>query len=115
MDDQRPILVVELPEFESSASKLFSAAERSALIAFLAEHPDHGDVIPETGGVRKIRWKSKGKGKRGGARVIYFFHAAKEKVYLFTAYGKGQKDDLTAAEKKLWKQVIELLVKKKED
>jgi hypothetical protein len=107
MDRPREIQVIELPEFEAAARKLLSNEERKGLVEYLASRPETGDVIPGTGGVRKVRWRSRGKGKRGGARVIYFFFARQGHVYLLTAYGKSQKDDLTAQEKKLWKEVVE--------
>jgi hypothetical protein len=51
--------------------------------------PSVGDLIPETGGVRKIRWRRAGAGKRGGARVIYFYHDADRPLYLLMVYAKG--------------------------
>jgi len=59
--------------FTRQADKLFSDEERKELIDSLAEHPAAGDEIPGTGGVRKLRFAAMGRGKRGGARVIYFY------------------------------------------
>ena len=64
--------VAETPTFSRQAERLFDEDEKSELISFLAENPTAGDVIPETGGVRKVRFAASGKGKRGGARVIYY-------------------------------------------
>ena len=109
MDERPTIQVIEMPEFVSTARKLFNDTERSSLLAHFASRPDDGKVIPGTGGLRKLRWASKGKGKRGGARVIYFFHSNRGKVYLFTAYGKNQREDLSPKEKSLWKNAVKLL------
>lgn len=66
-----------------------------------------GDLIPETGGARKIRWSSRGhQGKRGGARVIYYYHNQNMPIFLFTAYAKNQRANITSAEKKLLKMII---------
>jgi hypothetical protein len=67
----RPVTVVEAPEFVSATQRLMTEAERVALVDYLAHHPAAGDLIPGTGGVRKLRWTVEGRGKRGGARVIY--------------------------------------------
>jgi hypothetical protein len=64
--------VVETPEFLARARGLLSEQERSELVDFLARNPAAGDLMQGTGGARKLRWGAKGKGKRGGARVIAF-------------------------------------------
>src|ERR1035441_10660879 len=61
-----PMTVVETPFFLRKAADLLDEEERSELVAFVGANPDVGDVIPETGGVRKLRWSARGKGKRGG-------------------------------------------------
>ena len=65
--------VAETPTFARQADKLFSEDEKRAVIDFLAENPLAGDEVPGTGGVRKLRFGASGRGKRGGARVIYYF------------------------------------------
>lgn len=67
--------VVETPFFLRKISSLLDDDERSKLVAFLGMNPESGDVIPETGGVRKLRWAGSGRGKRGGTRVIYYYHS----------------------------------------
>jgi mRNA-degrading endonuclease RelE of RelBE toxin-antitoxin system len=103
--------VVETPFFLKKAASLLTDEEREALISFLAFSPEAGDMIPETGGVRKLRWAGRGKGKRGGVRVIYYFHNEKFPVFLLTVYAKNQKGDLTKAERNELKQLVPLLVK----
>ena len=74
-------------------------------------NPEAGDVVPETGGVRKVRWATQGKGKRGGFRVIYYFHSETFPLFLLTIYSKTQKASLTQAERNEFKKLIPLLVK----
>ncbi len=85
---------IELPPFADLRDALFSDDELLALQTFLCDQPEAGAIIPGTGGCRKLRWASKGKGKRGGARVIYFLRSAQGQIVLVTAYGKGERDDV---------------------
>jgi hypothetical protein len=96
----RPITVAETPLFIRQAAVLWDDEEREAFVNFIALNPDAGDVIPETGGVRKLRWSRPGTGKRGGTRVIYFHHDASRPIYLLMAYAKARKEDLTPEEKR---------------
>ena len=91
--------VVETPTFMRQADKLFSEDERRELIDFLARNPLAGDKIPGTGGVRKLRFSTSGRGKRGGARVIYYYLDEAMPVYTLLAYTKATKTDLTPNEK----------------
>jgi hypothetical protein len=92
------------------AAGLLDEGERAQLTAYIGSEPEAGDVIPETGGIRKIRWALKGKGKSGGVRVIYYFHNETVPVFLLTVYAKNQKANLTKAERNEWKQLVPLLV-----
>ncbi len=92
--------VAETPLFMAQAAKLFSEEERVAIIIFLATNPEAGDVIQGTGGVRKVRVPASGRGKRGGARVIYYFHSAAIPLYALAVYAKNVKADLSSDEKK---------------
>lgn len=76
-----------------------------ALAIYLIDHPDAGDVIPGSGGVRKLRWAAKGKGKRGGARIIYLYVVVAGRVYLIRCYGNNVKADLSGDEKKQLRQI----------
>ena len=64
--------VIETPTFQKQVAKVWTEAERLEFIAWIAAHPTAGDVIPGADGARKVRWAVQGKGKRGGARVVYF-------------------------------------------
>lgn len=96
-----PITVAETQAFARSAEKIWDEAERFELIDHLAHNPEAGDVIPGTGGVRKLRWGRTGGGKRGGARVLYFYYRAEAPLYLLLAYAKAQASDMTNDEKKI--------------
>ena len=102
--------VVETAEFLNRASSLMDEDEREALVAWLASHPEAGHVMPGTGGVRKLRWALAGRGKRGGARVIYYLHNESVPLFLLSAYGKNQKANLGAAERNEMRKLIPLLV-----
>lgn len=92
--------IAETPLFIKQAAELFSEDERKELIDFLAANPQVGDEIPGTGGVRKMRFGAKGKGKRGGARVIYYWYSDDAPIYALLAYGKNEKVDLKPDEAK---------------
>jgi hypothetical protein len=96
----RPITVAESHAFMRAADKIWTEGELAALVDHLALNPEDGDVIPGTGGVRKLRWGKAGSGKRGGARVIYFYYQMDCPLYLLLAYAKAQASDLSADEKK---------------
>lgn len=66
----------------------------------IARNPESGDLIPGTGGVRKVRWSRSGSGKRGGARVIYFYCHSDAPLYLLLAYATAKRTDMTPAEKR---------------
>jgi hypothetical protein len=95
-----PVTVVELPLFLRQARDVWDDADRTAFVDFIARNPDSGDVIPETGGVRKIRWRRQGTGKRGGARVVYFFHDPQMPIFLLLVYAKAQRETMTPDETK---------------
>jgi mRNA-degrading endonuclease RelE of RelBE toxin-antitoxin system len=103
------ISVVELPPFSRNAKDLLSASEILALKEELSASPLKGVVIPATGGIRKLRVAAKGKGKRGGARVIYYYYVLKQHVYLMTCYGKNEKEDISPQEKKILRGIVEML------
>ena len=86
--------VVELRQFSKRAARTWSANDLDEFIAYIAENPEAGDVVPEAGGVRKVRWPAKGHGKQGGAWVIYFFPNKSMPLFLLDCYAKNEKSDL---------------------
>ncbi|HEY2750418.1 type II toxin-antitoxin system RelE/ParE family toxin [Phenylobacterium sp.] len=101
----RLITVAETKVFIRQASAIWDDEEHDAFVNFIAANPEAGDLIPETGGVRKVRWTRPGSGKRGGARVIYFYHDPEHPLYLLLAYAKASRENLTADEKKAVRQL----------
>jgi len=88
--------VAETPVFVRYAAEVWSDAERQEFINFIAANPEVGDIIRGSGGCRKVRWSRSGKGKRGGARVIYFL-ASDGTVWLLIVYVKAKFDILPAS------------------
>lgn len=105
-----PMTVVETERFLKDAKPLMSDLERAELVTFVAANPEVGDVIPETGGVRKMRWALAGRGKRSGARVIYYYHSERLPVFLLAAYAKNEKANLSSAERNTMKRLVPMLV-----
>ncbi len=104
--------VVETSEFIKSASICMEEESKREFIDFIAKNPFAGDLIRGTGGARKIRWQAEAhKGKRGGVRVIYYFHNSDLPLFLFTVYKKNQKENLSLIEKQDLKKIINLIVK----
>ena len=101
--------VAETPTFSRQAEQLFSDDEKQELIAFLAGNPLAGDVIPGTGGVRKVRFAASGRGKRGGARVIYYFLDESVPLYALLVYPKNARSDMTADEKRAAFALVEAI------
>lgn len=81
--------------FVEDAVSVFTLVEREALILFLAQQPAAGDLIPGSGGARKLRWGAKGKGKRGGARVITYSADHHLPVFLLACFAKGEMEDMS--------------------
>jgi hypothetical protein len=92
---KRLITVAETKLFMRQAATVWSDDERVEFVDYIAANPEAGDVIPETGGVRKVRWARAGLGKRGGARVVYFYHDANRPLYLLMVYAKAQQENLS--------------------
>jgi hypothetical protein len=92
----RPISVMEVDPFERTARMAgLTEDERIAVTVFLAHNPEAGDLIAGTGGLRKLRWGGKGKGKSGGYRVIYYYFNEGVPIFLMAVYPKNRQVDLT--------------------
>jgi|SRR5450759_2718448 hypothetical protein len=105
MDAVQDITVLQLPKFKAEATKLIGEDGIDSVAVYLSNQPNAGDVIPAAGGARKLRWAAKGKGKRGGARIIYLYLVIGARIYLLRCYSKNVKTDLTADEKKELRQI----------
>lgn len=99
---------VELPAFERYRSAYLDDDAFIELQKLLMSHPDVGDLIPDTGGLRKLRFvdERRGKGTRGGLRVIYYWWVAGWQFWLFTLYDKDEMADLTPKQRKALKAMI---------
>jgi hypothetical protein len=85
---------VETPTFVAEAERLWSEDERLEFFAWLASNSEGGDIIPGSGGCRKVRWSRAGTGKRGGVRVIYFTRLASGEIWLLLIYAKSVRDNI---------------------
>jgi hypothetical protein len=104
---ERPLqTVVETDEFLARSSKLMSNEQRAQVVEMLARDPECGEVMQGTGGVRKVRVALAGRGKSGGARVIYYFHSEKLPVFALTVFAKNEKANLTPAERNAMAAVV---------
>ena len=101
--------IVRLPGFDRSARGLLGSEEEAWLDNTLARQPTAGAVIRGSGGVRKVRVALSGRGKRGGARVIYYYHAGADRVFLIRVYPKNRKEDLTGAERQQMRRLAAML------
>ena len=101
------MVIVETRAFSARIRALLGDDQYRRLQAVLAGLPGAGDVIPGTAGLRKLRWGGSGRGKRGGIRVIYFWHQRTARILMLLAYAKNERDDLTPAQKRALRHVIE--------
>ncbi len=97
--------VLLLPSFIRKAKTYLSEEAMFDLASFLAEHPEKGDLIPDTGGIRKLRWAREGQGKSTGYRIIYYFYSEKKPLFVITMYGKNEKSNLSQSEKNEMKKL----------
>jgi mRNA-degrading endonuclease RelE of RelBE toxin-antitoxin system len=99
---------IEAPAFTRHAAKYLDDDAYRTLQTVLAENPEAGDVMPGTGGFRKMRWVDprRGKGRRGGLRLIYYYFFSDGQIWLVTIYDKNEASDLTASEKKALKIAV---------
>ena len=99
---------IEAPAFTRHIAEYLDDESYSALQNELADNPEAGDVMPGTGGFRKVRWADprRGKGRRGGLRVIYYYFLSDFQILLVTVYGKDEAADLSPSEKRALKNAI---------
>ncbi len=95
--------------YEKRVGKSLSPEERAAMELHVADRPQIHPIVAGTGGVRKARWGRSGKGKRGGVRVIYFYRSTSDVVYFLDIYAKSEKEDLTPADKRELKELVNRL------
>lgn len=101
------LTVIETPLFQRQWPLYWTEDERGVFAAYLAENPTAGDVVPASGGMRKVRWSRAGSGKSGGVRVIYFTRTAEGELVLLTLYAKAKTDNITGAKLKEIRDALE--------
>ncbi|MES2019457.1 MAG: type II toxin-antitoxin system RelE/ParE family toxin [Pseudomonadota bacterium] len=101
------LTVVETLLFQRQWPNYWTEDERGTFAAYIANHPAAGDVVPESGGIRKVRWGRAGLGKSGGVRVIYFVRSVEGEIILLTLYAKSHTDNLTGQKLKEIRRALE--------
>ena len=99
--------VIETPIFSRLVDDYWSNSEREEFAAYIATNPESGNVVPGSGGVRKVRWSLRGSGKRGGVRVIYYNRLANGEIWLLLIYAKSAKENIPSHILKAIKEEIE--------
>jgi len=105
------LTVVETPSFLRDAKKLLNDEEREAIVTFLSSTPAAGDLIKETGGMRKVRWAREDTGKSGAYRIIYFYHSMEIPLFILNVFAKNEKANISQEERNELKKLTGLLVK----
>jgi hypothetical protein len=98
--------LIETPTFTRQVQEALSDDEYHTLQLHLVLRPDAGDLIPGTGGLRKVRWRLRGRGKRGGARVIYYWKSAAGQIFLLYLYAKNVRSDLSPRELRILRNLV---------
>lgn len=97
---------IETPIFTKRIKVMLDDEDYRALQGALVLRPEQGALIKGSGGLRKIRWTFKGQGKRGGIRVIYYWHSGEETCYMLYAYGKAEQVDLTVDQLRVLRRIV---------
>jgi hypothetical protein len=101
------LTVVDISVFRRQWPHDWTGEQRGSFAAHISEHPFAGDVVPESGGLRKVRWGRRGSGKSGGVRVIYFLQTNEGQIVLLTIYTKSETDNVTGAKLKEIRRALE--------
>lgn len=101
------MLIIETPVFTKRVLEILTDDEYRELQLFIAQHPGIGDIIPGSRGLRKMRWTISGKGKRGGARIIYYWITQRETILLLFVFKKNERSDLTRDQFKKLRSMVE--------
>jgi hypothetical protein len=100
------MVIIETSIFTKQINSLLKDDEYRALQNHIVEVPNSGDIIKGSGGIRKLRWQSSGHGKRGGARIIYFWATSEEQIFMLYAYPKKDMSDLSKDQLSILKKVV---------
>jgi hypothetical protein len=105
-----PMTVVETEELLNRLKAILTETQRADLVAHLGANPEAGLLVPGTGGVRKLRWATPGQGRRGGARVIYYYYNQSIPLFALDIDAKNEKTNLSEADKRSLKRLLPILV-----
>jgi mRNA-degrading endonuclease RelE of RelBE toxin-antitoxin system len=105
------MLFIETPIFTKLVTDLIPDDEYRKIQLALVLRPEAGKIIPDSGGLRKIRWKSGGSGKRGGLRLIYFWDVPEDRIYMLLIYKKSKQEDLNMNQLKILRNLVKELLK----
>jgi mRNA-degrading endonuclease RelE of RelBE toxin-antitoxin system len=111
MKPSLPCTVVTHHGFLKEAARYWDEKEHDDFVNYIAENPTAGDEIQGTGGLRKVRWSRPGIGKRGGVRVIYYYHNIDHPLHLLWLYGKSVQDTLSPDKQKILAKVVDTIKK----
>ncbi len=100
------MVIIETKVFTKRVVTLLTDEEYRDLQSFLVDHPDIGDSMPGTPGLRKVRWSAKGHGKRGGLRVIYYWAVNAEQLLMLFIFAKNERDDLSADQAQILSRIV---------
>jgi len=101
------MVILETSVFTRQVQKLLTEDEYKELQFELVDRPDLGPIIPGSGGLRKVRWAGRGRGKRGGVRVIYYWAVAQERILMLLIYAKSDQDDLSREQLQVLRKIVE--------
>ncbi len=101
------MVIIETSVFTKIIQSLMRDDEYRFLQSHLVEVPDAGEIIQGSGGLRKVRWKLDGRGKRGGVRIIYYWATSRSQIFMLYAYAKSEREDLTKNQLSVLKKVVE--------
>jgi mRNA-degrading endonuclease RelE of RelBE toxin-antitoxin system len=105
------MLIIETPIFTKLVTDLMPDDEYRKIQLALVLRPEAGKIIPGSSGLRKIRWKSVGSGKRGGLRLIYFWDVPQNRLYMLLIYKKSKQEDLTPSQLKILRNLVKEFLK----
>ena len=106
-----PVTVVETQVFIAAAKDCLAEEERFDAITMIANNPECGDLIHGGSGIRKVRFAIGGRGKRGGVRIVYYFHDERVPIFMLTVFAKNERTDLSRAELNLLAKAAKTLAR----
>lgn len=102
------MVIIETSVFTKKIKTLLNDDDYRMLQGYLVDMPGSGDIVQGSGGIRKIRWGIKGRGKRGGVRVIYYWAVRHDQIFMLYVYAKNERDDLTKDQLLVLRKTVEL-------